>query len=212
MSLKTQCLLCQGPAGIFEEIAQKGYFACQNCGAVFLDSRFHVSTQEEKARYETHNNDVDDPGYQRFVQPVIDAVEQSFSPDCRGLDFGAGTGPVITKILREKGYAVEVYDPFFANHPEALEQKYDFIVCCEVIEHFRDPAKEFGLLRSLLNPRGALFCMTEVYSEGIDFRSWYYKNDPTHIFFYQHKTCEWIRDQYQFSSLERQGRLIQLFT
>jgi SAM-dependent methyltransferase len=174
-----------------------------------LDPQCYLSKENERKRYQEHNNDIEDPEYQKFVGPIIRGVKQRFDKKHKGLDFGAGTGPVITKLLRDNGYTMELYDPFFCNNPGKLEETYDFIVCCEVMEHFHFPAKEFALLRSILKPNGALFCMTDIYFENIDFRTWYYKNDPTHVFFYHKNSLEWIQSEFKFSALKIEGRLIQ---
>jgi hypothetical protein len=209
MKFTVRCCLCDNRAELFFKTPDKEYYRCGRCSAIFLAPEYHVSREDEKIRYEQHNNDVEDPRYHKFVEPIVGSILKGFNTHHCGLDFGAGTGPVIAKILREKGYPVELYDPFFWDNPELLERKYDFIVCCEVIEHFRRPAKEFRLLRSLLGPNGKLFCMTELYSETIDFKKWYYKNDPTHVFFYHLDTLAWIRSFFGFSSMETSGRLIE---
>ncbi len=176
---------------------------------MFMDPACYVSRENEKKRYEEHNNNVEDPGYQKFVGPIVSKVRENFGKGRKGLDFGSGTGPVIARLLREKGYDIELYDPFFCDNPGALEKKYDFIVCCEVIEHFHFPAKEFRLLKSLLKPGGMLFCMTDIYSEKTDFKKWYYKNDPTHVFFYHQNTLDRIKSQLGFSALRIDGRVAQ---
>ncbi|WP_152512703.1 class I SAM-dependent methyltransferase [Haloplasma contractile] len=170
----------------------------------------YVTTDEEKKRYESHNNDVNDPRYQKFVSPIVDTVTSKYSTVSKGLDFGAGTGPVITKMLGDKGYDVALYDPFFWNNEERLKTTYDFIVCCEVIEHFHSPWKEFKLLRSLLKDGGTLYLKTDIYTDDTDFKRWYYKNDPTHVFFYHPKAFEWIKEQFGFSTLKIEDRLITL--
>ncbi len=184
------------------------YYRCSCCCSILLDPKMYLSKEDEKKRYEEHNNDVEDPKYQKFVAPIVDQVKQKFVQGCTGLDFGAGTGPVIAKLLREKGFRVELYDPYFWDNSGALNLRYDFIACCEVIEHFHFPGKEFKLLRSLLKPNGSLYCMTEVYNDEIDFGQWYYKNDPTHVFFYHLSALAWIRSHFGFSALKVEGRLI----
>ncbi|WP_245830827.1 class I SAM-dependent methyltransferase [Marivirga sericea] len=164
----------------------------------------------EADRYKAHNNDVTDPNYQKFVSPITDAIDKNFSKDQKGLDFGSGTGPVITKVLKEKGYTLETYDPFFDNRPEVLKETYDFIACCEVVEHFHTPDLEFQRLRSLLKPGGKLYIMTNLFSEKTPFDSWYYKNDMTHVFFYHQFTFDWIKKSFLFKSLEFEERLTTL--
>jgi hypothetical protein len=78
------------------------------------------------------------------------------------------------------------------------------------MEHFKNPQKEFRLLKQLLNPGGALYCMTHIYFAEIEFESWYYKNDPTHIFIYRKETLEWIKLNLEFSSMFIENRLIKL--
>ena len=131
-----------------------------------------------------------------------------FSATHQGLDYGAGTGPVVSVMLQEKGYQIAQYDPFFYNNQGLLTNKYDYIVACEVIEHFHHPYKEFKLLKSLLEETGELFCVTNLYNPGIDFGSWYYKNDITHVFIYQKDTLDWIKDNIGFSQVKINNRLI----
>ena len=124
-----------------------------------------------------------------------------------GLDFGCGHTPVISEILSRENYSVAEYDPFFFDDRHVLDRTYDYIICCEVIEHFQDPAKEFSLLRDLLKPGGRLLCMTYIYHTGIDFSSWSYKNDATHVFLFQKKTLDWIAENIKFQELQIRDRL-----
>ncbi len=173
---------------------------------------FHPPPEREKARYETHNNDVNDQGYREFVSPVVKEVTNNFGRNSKGLDFGAGTGPVAATILREQGFEIELYDPFFCNNPEVLIKKYDYIICSEVIEHFHDPAIEFRLIRSLLNQGGSLICMTMLYTDDFDFISWRYKDDETHVIFFHPESIELIKQEYYFSSVKINGRIIHFKT
>lgn len=185
------------------------FFRCDDCNTVFRNPENFISSEEEKARYETHNNDVNDPRYQTFVNPIISAVKNNFKTGSKGLDYGAGTGPVIAKLLNEAGYDIHLYDPFFHSNEDVLELTYDFIVCCEVIEHFHYPMQEFRKLHALLNPGGILFCMTELL-DATNFEAWYYKDDPTHVVFYEANNLKKICDSAGFSELSIDGRLISL--
>jgi cyclopropane fatty-acyl-phospholipid synthase-like methyltransferase len=138
----------------------------------------------------------------------VTIVLNDFTPKHSGLDFGAGTNSVIVKLLKDKKYNIVEYDPFFSNHPEVLEKQYDYITCCEVIEHFHHPFEEFKKLYQLLKPGGKLICMTDFFSETQNFDTWYYKTDPTHVFFYTKKTFEWIRRTFGFESVSFHGRMI----
>ena len=133
---------------------------------------------------------------------------KDFTQNAKGLDFGAGTGPVISKILKDNGFNIKLFDPFFHNYPFLLETKYNYIAACEVIEHFHHPKKEFALLKKLLLKNGKLYCQTNLYDESIDFHTWHYKSDNTHVFFYHNKTIHWIKDEFGFSEVVIKDRLI----
>ncbi len=200
------CPLCHQAGG--GRIPETQLFRCPECQGVYRHEQYRLSPEEEKARYENHNNDVNDPGYQQFVMPIVAAVLRDFRPEHSGLDFGAGTGPVITKLLREQNFNLVLYDPFFHHDPDLLKDTYDYIVCCEVIEHFHNPDQEFALLKRLLKKQGRLYCMTSLYRPDADFKNWHYVRDPTHVFIYQPKTMDWIRQKYNFSACTIQDRLI----
>lgn len=199
------CPLCQHISTPFHS---PEFYCCTECSGIFRSQAFFLAPAEEKKRYATHNNDVHDPRYQQFVSPITNAVLAWYAPQSAGLDFGAGTGPVIAKVLRDHGYNIREYDPFFCNKRQLLAETYDYIVCCEVLEHFREPAQEFRLLQGLLKENGRLLCMTLLYEHRIDFGTWHYKNDPTHVFFYQRATLNWIQAVFGFTSVHLDGRLI----
>lgn len=209
MSFKLKCNLCETEAGYLTAFRGKTYYHCHNCQSVFMDPAGHLTCDAEKIRYDQHNNDVNDPGYQKFVKPLVEKVKTECNQNDKGLDYGAGPGPVAAVLLEESGYKkIKKYDPFYWPDHGVLQEKYNFIICCEVIEHFRSPSKNFSFLRSLLLPGGSLFCMTVLYDESIDFNSWYYKNDPTHVFFYHRKTLELIKRHFNFKDLLIENRLI----
>jgi SAM-dependent methyltransferase len=206
--MSKQCPLCNSTAKLFYNGKHQTYYQCDTCFGIFLLSDSRPSSKEEVAHYEQHNNDIEDKGYQNFVSPITEAILQDFNTNDKGLDFGAGTGPVISKMLTDNGFSITQYDPYFHNYPELLKEQYNYIASCEVIEHFFDPLKEFTLLKNLLKPQGKLFCMTHIYDESIDFTNWYYKNDPTHVFIYHANTIEWIKKELAFSDVVIDNRLI----
>ncbi len=205
-----RCMLCQTESRLFFQKDERVFYLCPHCGGIFIPEKALPDDETEVDRYLEHNNDVNDPRYQQFVMPIVEAVLQDFAPARKGLDFGAGTGPVISKLLQDAGYIIHQYDPFFYPYPENLKTSYDYIACCEVIEHFHQPKKEFELLKSLLAPGGKLYLMTKIYREHIDFPGWRYKNDPTHVFLYQEKTFDYIKEKFGFASVRIEGNLIVL--
>lgn len=193
------CLLCDSDstAPFFKKWdphwGLREYFLCSNCHFIFLSPEFHLSLPEEKRQYDCHENNPKQDGYVQFLKKLIDHLEPKFKTGSVGLDFGCGPGPAIDIILRKKSFDVNNYDPIYFPDKNLLNQKYDFITCTEVVEHFYKPRQEFKLLHSLLKKgRSFLGIMTEIWSSETDFSNWWYHREPTHVCFYQPGTFEWI--------------------
>jgi SAM-dependent methyltransferase len=203
------CPLCNSSSvSTFSKNAKAEYFSCSVCEGIFLSADYFLSKDDELRRYNQHNNDINDVRYRKFTEPFVTAVMNDFGKNDIGLDFGAGPGPVISKVLTEKGYHIRQYDPFYHNDPDLLTNQYDYIVCCEVVEHFNHPRQEFMLLKNLLKSGGKLYVKTALYSPEIDFKKWHYRNDPTHVFFYRESTLGFIKDHLGFSQLEMNEGII----
>jgi len=171
------------------------YYDCEICKAIVKDEKYRLTAAKEKARYETHNNDVNDVRYQNFVQPITNYVVEKFLPEHKGLDFGCGTGLVISSVLTKQGYDIVQYDPFFAPDKSVFNSRFDYIFSCEVFEHFFNPKQEIDTLTSLLKVKGALLIMTSLYNDEIEFKKWNYRNDATHVFIYRKETIEYIANK-----------------
>lgn len=210
MKKSIPCSLCGNQAGYFDTVRERDYYDCATCGAILMDPEHYVSRKAEKSRYETHDNDVNDPRYQNFVKPLVEAVRDEYSPPAAGLDYGAGTGPVAAHLLQEAGFDITTFDPFFLPRAEVFRRDFDFIIASEVVEHFYQPAKEYRLLKSLLRPGGRLYCMTLPYRDELDFQNWHYNHDETHVIFYREQTARWISRSFGFSGLDIGERLFVL--
>lgn len=188
------CTLCHTK---LQTPADKFYFVCHTCGAYVKDNKYYLTKEQEKARYKTHNNDLNDVGYQNFTAPITNAVLKNHKKEQLGLDYGCGTGPIISKQLKNNDFQVKLYDPFFKPNKEYIHYEYDYIFSCEVFEHFHHPKQEIEKLLQLLKPHGRLYIMTHIFNQQEDFKNWYYRNDPTHVFIYTEKTIEYIADTYR---------------
>lgn len=185
------------------------YFHCENCKAISRKLTSLPDAITEKKRYDQHQNSPDD-GYEKFISPIINYVLKNISTEKTGLDFGSGPNSILANILGEKKYTLSKFDPFYETGSSVLNNTFDFIIACEVIEHFHYPQNEFKKLKEKLNPKGEILIMTHLYDFAVNFENWYYKNDFTHVFFYTQETIEWIKKQYDFSELEINGRFIRL--
>lgn len=208
----TLCPLCSSPSiQAFHRDKKRDYLYCMICHLVFVPPAQHLDPKEEKAIYDLHENQLDDPGYRQFLSRLTIPLQERLSPDASGLDFGCGPGPLLAKMLQEQGYQTAIYDPFYANHEQRLLQgRYDFITCTEVVEHFRQPQQEFQRLFDMLKANGLLGIMTKLVIDADAFSRWHYKNDLTHISFFSQATLKWLANQYH-CQLEIIGKDVIIF-
>lgn len=187
--LPVRCPVCRAanPAafGVFDG---KRYWRCDTCKARGLNPAHYPDAATERAEYDRHENAVDDTGYRRFLNRLAAPLFARLAPGARGLDYGCGPGPALVAMLREAGHDVALYDPFYAPDTTPLLEKYDFITCSEVAEHFHRPAEEFDRLGAMLHPGGWLAVMTCFQTDDARFAGWHYRKDPTHVVFYRAET------------------------
>ena len=189
---ETHCPLCAGAEiSFYSRDGRRPYLACGTCGLVFVPPAWHLDREAERAQYALHQNRIDDPGYRAFLSRLMLPLIERLPPGARGLDFGCGPGPALAHMLREAGFAVALYDSFFAPDVAMLEVGYDFVCATEVVEHLFQPGRELERLWALLPPRGWLGIMTKLLREPVAFSSWHYKNDPTHVCFFSEDTWRW---------------------
>ena len=197
------CPLCgHRPAALFfvsrGKRLERQFMRCPCCDLVFVPKRYHLSQRDEKERYLQHNNDPENEDYRQFLSRLLDPLRVHLSPGARGLDYGAGPGPALKRMLQEEGYEASMYDPFFAPDRSTLETMYDFVTCTETAEHFSHPRDEFDRFQALLKAPGWLGVMTGMLDSWDEFPDWHYHRDPTHICFYSKTTMSWIARRYSW--------------
>lgn len=193
MAAEHRCPLCTTlPISTPLNAVEKIFYECGECGLIFLDPSFRLDPLSEKSRYELHNNSPNTPGYIEFLSRATEPLVKNLSPGARGLDFGCGPGPTIAYIMSQLGFVVENYDPFF--YPKIFDnnEKFDFIICTETLEHMFNPISELNKISELIVPGGYIAFMTEIYCKTISFEEWWYLRDPTHVSLFQDKTFKWI--------------------
>jgi SAM-dependent methyltransferase len=192
-----ECTLCQNIhlEHIDIENDTRKYILCLSCYLIFTHPQHLLPKSTAKAHYLNHNNTIEQEGYRKFLNRVITPALRFISPGMKGLDYGCGPTPVLSKILEEKGITCYNYDPLFDfDHPLEI---YDFVFATECFEHFTVPGTDIKDLLALIKPGGFLGLMTHQWETVDNFKKWYYKNDPTHVSFYHQKTFEYISNQYR---------------
>ena len=191
------CPLCASTATReFHRQPERTFHRCAECLLVFVPREFHLPAAEERAVYELHENDPNDPRYRAFLSRLFVPLRARLAEGASGLDFGSGPGPTLSAMFRESGLDCENYDPFFADDRALLARKYDFIVSSEVFEHLSDPASVLQQLLSMLRPSGWLGVMTKRVTTPEAFARWHYIRDPTHVVFFSDATFAWIGERY----------------
>ena len=198
-----KCILCEGNSVLpleFSNPAEKhqkrNYLQCPVCGLIFVPDCFHLSPEDERARYRLHENTLSNEGYVGMFLQKIDLIKQ-YCPGIRSvLDYGCGPEPVLAELMKRDGIDCDFYDPYF--FPEYPEKKYDLVISTEVFEHFRNGKAEIKKIKSLLAAGGFLAVMTLFHDNAGNFGEWWYKSDPTHICFFCMRTFDWIAEEFGF--------------
>ena len=192
------CSLCNSNlTESFHRDNYREYLKCSNCDFVFVPKIYHLSEKDEKARYDSHNNDPADDRYRNFLSQLLNPLQERIPKGTSGLDFGSGPGPTLSLMLEEYGHSVELYDKFYAKNNYVFEKQYDFITASEVVEHLRQPMVELNRLISLLKSNGVFAIMTQILTPQVDFSQWYYKNDPSHIGFFSEKALKYLAKKWK---------------
>jgi hypothetical protein len=173
---------------------------------ISIDPDFFLSHDDEKARYESHENIEGDAGYEKFLGQLWNPLQKFLTVGQGGIDFGSGPGPALQKMIQQRGFHCEIYDPYYASNTAVLGRKYDFAVSTEVVEHFNFPRQAWMQLLSLVKPGGYLGVMTQFHPGGEEvaafFEKWWYARDPAHVCFYSEKTLRGTLESAGFEILE----------
>lgn len=173
---------------------------CSGCDLVFVHPDDRPTKDVEHGEYQLHNNHHNDTRYVEQLMKLKAPLETFLPPGCRGLDYGSGPTPVLSEIFARQGFVMEIYDPFFAAKNKVLDQKYDFITCTEVVEHFFNPCQEFKLLVDHLEAEGHLGVMTSPRHPHEDFLMWPYIREKSHVSFYSNKCMDWIAEHFNLQT------------
>lgn len=205
------CPLCQGKNTEFYSEAPYGSFhTCLDCHLKFRVREALLSPEDERSRYEFHENSPNDIGYRKFLSQLLDPISKHLNPKMKGLDFGCGPGPTISVMLDEQNISCENYDPYFAKNPLLLDQTYDFVICTEAIEHFYEPHKEMSIIQDIVKKNGIIGFMTKFYEEKScgPISKWHYINDDTHVSIFTFNTLEYLGNKFDWKILERNHQMV----
>jgi hypothetical protein len=184
-----KCPICQH---ICLLLKNNKHWHCKNCDFIFLSPGLRLNFEEERNRYLLHKNDGDQVGYLQFLGRVMNKVLEFNLPfsTTNILDFGSGPNPVLSQLLKDKGFRVDIYDPFFAQDETIWGKYFDVIIMNEVLEHCFDPMLELLRLEKILKPHGVIIIQMKLHSGPEHLLNWWYARDPTHVSFFSRQTFQ----------------------
>ena len=199
------CHICNKKTGSFiDEKTNIKYYQCTNCEYVFKSPECHQDFTVQKERYNLHENDENDAGYQAYFKRFLDFTLPLVAQPKTALDFGCGRSSLLASLLEKEGISCDYYDPIYYPATLSDSKKYELIVSTEVFEHLHQPKDVFESLLERLKVGGYLALQTQFHPNDSErFKKWYYHQDPTHIVFFTAHTfrvlckeyaCEYISD------------------
>ena len=197
--MNNTCLVCKRVTTLWV-IGKKRttYHYCSYCEFISKDVSHQISTEEEIKIYNYHNNSIEDASYVAYFNHFIETSISPYISDGKfGIDFGSGPSPVLAQLLmRDYGYAMDIYDLYYAPEKLYLGKKYDLVTCTEVIEHIPNPIAVFETFKDLLQTEGVLAVMTQFHTNNLDdFKVWHYIRDKSHISFFTPRTMKVIAEK-----------------
>ena len=187
-----KCVICSSETEAKSDKKGRIFHFCKYCCFISLDPLFYLSPEQEKARYNMHNNTVQSDGYKKWLLSFINTAVKPFVEKGGSiLDFGSGPTAVLGDLLILEGYSVDLYDKFF--HDSEYYGSYDMITSTEVFEHISEPVSVLKQLKKSLKKNGYLSIKTAFHpEEEEEFLTWWYKEDKTHISFFSKETFLYI--------------------
>ncbi len=188
-----RCKICHTKTrAIIDDKKELTYYRCLSCGFIYLDDKYMVDSQREKAQYENHQNSFDSLGYVKMFEDFIDKAITPYEESIESaLEFGCGTGPVLAELLSRRGMSVDKYDIYFYPQKVYEGKCYDLITSTEVFEHLQNPMEILELLTNHTNEGGYIILMTKFPpNDDREFVNWWYRRDVTHISFFTPKSFE----------------------
>lgn len=185
-----QCKVCKSDLITFED-TKFGitYYQCKSCNFIFKGENYIPTPDDEVREYKLHDNTIENKGYVKMFNNFIDEAIDPFIKSGLTLDYGCGTGPVLSHLLKDKGFETKTYDKYFSHSSNYNEYKYDLITSTEVFEHFKNPLEDIKKITDLLKENGYLAVMTHLQEKSSEeFLKWYYRLEGSHISFYSYKT------------------------
>src|SRR3990170_5156058 len=78
MASQQKCILCNSSSVFqltftktYKKLGQRSYLRCRECDLIFVPEEFHLSPDDEEARYRLHHNSLSNEGYVKMFREKI---------------------------------------------------------------------------------------------------------------------------------------------
>jgi SAM-dependent methyltransferase len=182
------CRICSALSPLFVH-HDRYFFKCPDCRLIFTEEI--LPPAEEEVHYKNQWGEADPTVWKNKAELIL-KVACNYRVPNRILDFGSGSGD-LTCELQKLGLEVTPLEPMIHGYlkDQRYLKKFDVVVAIEVIEHLLDPWQELREIEKVLADDGIMIFSTLFTNPFVDqpdeveqFRSWWYKDDPTHVSFF----------------------------
>jgi SAM-dependent methyltransferase len=210
----SECLICLNcNTQEYSHDKFRKYLICSQCELIFVPRNQLIPPDAEKQRYDSHQNDENDPQYKNYLTQIMNQIVPELEKQQSGLDFGCGRTDLLAQLFRDNNFLLDSFDLYFLPDEKIWTKKYDFIILSEVIEHLRDPVAELEKLRKLLFPNGKILIKTMLHpGEKYSFDNWFYKRDSTHVQFFNSKSLSELGKKIRISGPRMISKDLAMFT
>ena len=179
-------------------------FHCHNCGHFQyninisqnkIDRMYEIHSDFKLTRKKKNNPSITNQDFEKRILNRLQKIKKASGKRDKLLDFGAGEG-LWSRLASNVGFKTTSYEPYSSrfnittsstyldNWEEVKKNKYDIILCNQVLEHVIDPEKIIKRLREVSHNKTILLC--NVPNAGsYDFdelvSSWPYNGKKSHV-------------------------------
>ena len=192
------------------------------------NKRWLVAQEYEKEWWEERKDRIDFDFYEVYASELLDLIDgiMILSRDTSILEIGSGAGGIITFLDSDDRHAVDPLEDFYASVPrfrslrdervayrkaeaEDLpfeDDRFDFIINDNVLDHCSDVNRVFSEMRRVLRQDGKVYLRLNLYTQwgkGIRFIVEMLKIDPGHPYTFTRRSMKTHFHVHGFEIVER---------